>query len=323
MPDRAEHNPRTVVVGVDGTEAGLRAVDHAASQLRGRDARLLLLHVVPEVAASVGGPTGPGAVFLRAGERALASARARATGAGVRGSIETLVRRGPVTSALVKASKSADLIVLGRRGISGLDRLFAGSTSTSVGARAKCPVVIVPHAWRPAERGRVVVGVDGSTRSLPALGLAVTEAVSRSAELVVVHAWRIPASYDVNVPEVEEAVGHWRRSAERAVIDTVTGWSKRHPDLHVSHVFERVHPVESLVDHSAGADLLVIGTRGGGGISGLALGSVARAVVAGSCCPVLLVRRAPRTSAGVRDQRSEPGSKREPVVGGLSMAPVS
>jgi hypothetical protein len=63
--------------------------------------------------------------------------------------------------------------------------------------------------------------------------------------------------------------------------------------------------VEALVAQSAEGDLLVIGTRGGGGIPGLALGSVARAVVAGSCSPVLLVRRGPKTLPGVHRHRHQ------------------
>jgi nucleotide-binding universal stress UspA family protein len=211
---------------------------------------------------------------------------------------------GPITLALINASKHANLMVLGRRGLSGLDRLFAGSTSTSVGARAECPVVVVPHAWSAhGPYARVLVGVDGSARSLPALAMAVAEASSRSAELVVVHAWEAPAPYYVDAAEIAELVDSCRRTAELAVAETLAGWSECHPDITVTRVFETRHPVEALVAHSAEADLLVIGTRGGGGVPGLALGSVARAVVAGSCSPVMLVRRGPKRLPGVRKHR--------------------
>jgi nucleotide-binding universal stress UspA family protein len=219
--------------------------------------------------------------------------------------VNVRVWSGPVIATLVKASRSASLMVLGRRGISGLERMFAGSTSTSVGARAECPVVVVPHAWSAGNPNRrVVVGVDGSARSLPALALAVAEASSRPAALVVVHAWESPASYYADVPELEDTLETWRRAGELAVAETVAGWSERHPDVAISRAFERGHPVGVLVGYSADADLLVIGTRGAGGIHGLALGSVARAVVAGSSCPVMLVRRGPRTLPGVRRHRA-------------------
>jgi nucleotide-binding universal stress UspA family protein len=150
-----------------------------------------------------------------------------------------------------------------------------------------------------------VVGVDGSARSLPALAMAVAEASARSAELVVVYAWEPPVPYYVESSEIQDLVDSRRREAELAVSELLAGWSERHPDIRIRRVFETRHPVEALVAHSADGDLLVIGTRGGGGIPGLALGSVARAVVAGSCSPVLLVRRGPRTLPGVRRHRQQ------------------
>lgn len=295
-----------IAVGIDGTEDGLRAVDYAAAEALATGAHLLLVHVTASPPGVMTVPGGADEALLAAGHRAIESARTRAETAGVAPErVNARVWTGQVTATLVWASRSANLLVLGRRGISGLDRLFAGSTSTSVGARAECPVVVVPHAWSPGDRrGRVVVGVDGSARSLPGLAMAVAEASSRSASLVVVHAWESPAPYYVDVPEVGVTLDQWRRTAELAVAETVAGWSERHPDVVISRVFERGHPVEALIAHAADADLLVIGTRGGGGIHGLALGSVARAVVAGSSCPVMLVRRGPRTLPGVRRHRA-------------------
>ena len=118
------------------------------------------------------------------------------------------------------------------------------------------------------------------------------------------HAWEAPAPYYVDAAEIADLVDSCRRTeAELAVSETLAGWSERHPDITVTRVFETRHPVEALVAHSAEADLLVIGTRGGGGIPGLALGSVARAVVAGSCSPVMLVRCGPGRLPGVPRNR--------------------
>jgi nucleotide-binding universal stress UspA family protein len=295
----------TIVVGIDGTEDGLRAVDYAAAEALTTGSSLLLLHVIAMSPGVAMGSSSSVDILGAAGERVVESARARAAAAGVL-LAETTVRvaSGPVTATLIEASKQANLMVLGRRGLSGLDRVFAGSTSTSVGARAECPVVVVPHAWSvESPFARVVVGVDGSARSLPALAMAVAEASSRSAELVVVHAWEPPIPYYVEAAEVQDLVDSRRQEAELAVSELLAGWSERHPDIRIRRVFETRHPVEALVAHSADGDLLVIGTRGGGGIPGLALGSVARAVVAGSCSPVLLVRRGPRTLPGVRRLR--------------------
>ena len=306
----------TITVGIDGTEDGLRAVDYAAAEARTTGAHLLLVHVLALSPTSVELPSSTEDVLGLAGERVVETARARAVSAGVSPArIRLQVTPGPVTPTLISASRDAKLMVLGRRGLSGLDRVFAGSTSTSVGARAECPVVVVPHAWNlQSPWARVVVGVDGSARSLPALAMAVAEASSRSAELVVVHAWEPPLPYYVDAAEIQDLVDSCRRAAELAVSELLAGWSERHPDITITRVFETRHPVEALVGHSTEADLVVIGTRGGGGIPGLALGSVARAVVAGSCAPVQLVRRGPSTLPGVRRHRHQRRPGRTYVV---------
>ena len=248
----------TIVVGIDGTEDGLRAVDYAAAEARSTGAHVLLVHVIALTPASMTISRSSEARLAQAGERVVQLARLRALFGGVPARhIRVQVVPGPITSALIKESKQARLLVLGRRGLSGLDRLFAGSTSTSVGARAECPVVVVPHAWSSdGPYARVVVGVDGSARSLPALAMAVAEASSRSAELVVVHAWEAPAPYYVDASEIAELVDSCRRTAELAVAETLAGWSERHPDITITRVFETRHPVEALVAHSAEADLL-------------------------------------------------------------------
>ena len=306
----------TILVGIDGGEDGLRAVDYAADEARRTGAHLLLAHVAAQPPQDFALLENSEETLLRAAERAVESARNRAEVAGVPADHVSLrVWHGTVTGTLAKASRLANLVVLGRRGISGLERMFSGSTSTAVGARAQCPVVIVPHAWTPARHtGRVTVGLDGSARSLPALAAAVAEASWRSAELVAVHAWEVPAPYYVDLPDVEGTLNHWRHSAELAVAEELAGWAERHPDIPMSRVFEHGHPVGALVEHSADSDLLVVGARGGGGIHGLALGSVARAVVAGSACPVMLVRRGPRTLPGVRKHRTERRSTRKDLV---------
>ena len=170
-----------IVVGIDGTEDGLRAVDYAAAEALNTGAHLLLVHVIAPPPGILTIPSEADEVLLPAGEIAVKSARERAETGGVpAGHVTVRVWAGQLTATLIWASRSANLMVLGRRGISGLDRLFAGSTSTSVGARAACPVVVVPHTYSPGNpTGRVVVGVDGSARSIPALAMAVAEASSR------------------------------------------------------------------------------------------------------------------------------------------------
>ena len=172
----------------------------------------------------------------------------------------------------------------------GIVRFVLGSTSTAVAAKATCPVLSVPVAWTAATpaRGRVVVGVDGSGPATAALRAGFEAAVSREAELVVLHASAATTRerYDIPIETVDE----WRESAEVMMGETLAGWADQYPDVTVLRLIEREHPAEALVAASNAADLLVVGRHGrGGALSMPPVGSVARAVLAGSVCPVAVV----------------------------------
>ena len=113
-------------------------------------------------------------------------------------------------------------------------------------------------------------------------------AVSREAELVVLHASAATTRerYDIPIETVDE----WRESAEVMMGETLAGWADQYPDVTVLRLIEREHPAEALVAASNAADLLVVGRHGrGGALSMPPVGSVARAVLAGSGCPVAVV----------------------------------
>ncbi|HZD66657.1 MAG TPA: universal stress protein [Acidimicrobiales bacterium] len=137
---------------------------------------------------------------------------------------------------------------------------------------------------------RVVVGVDGSPGSLAALGVAVREARYRRGVLEAVTAWRSPEwyyAYPSMVPPVppfpEEDVAAEAKARLDQALEEVP------PDLPVRSQVVRGHAAKALVDTARGADLLVVGSRGHGGFSGLLLGSVGQACVHHAPCPVLIV----------------------------------
>ncbi|GAA2103565.1 universal stress protein [Microlunatus panaciterrae] len=296
------------MVGVDGGDDGLRAVDYAVREAGIRKAELVVAHVI-DLSPLLGAPAMMyGAdVLKRAGEEAVDAAvrRVRATGFPsdrVRGE----VAMGNVGAVLCSMSQEASLVVLGRRDLSGFERLFAGSTCVSVGARAHCPVIVVPPGWAPLDLLTIGVGIDGSARSEPALEWAFEEADARGATLRVIHAWEPHAPFLSDDSEYAEAVSRWALDAELAVAESLAGWQQDYPGVHVERVFKREHPIRALLSESEHLDLLYVGVRGAGGVPGLALGSVARGVLAGASCPVSLVRRGPSSSR--RRRREEVGA---------------
>jgi nucleotide-binding universal stress UspA family protein len=142
--------------------------------------------------------------------------------------------------------------------------------------------------------GYIVVGVDGAEHSKAALAWALAEARLRDAELRVVQAWHVPvASYGeyVTTDPGSEAIESASTTSLDAFLADVVGGE---PDVQVTPVVVEGPPAERLLEAATGAELLVVGTRGRGGVKGLLLGSVGQQVVHHAHCPVVIVPPAGR-----------------------------
>ena len=138
---------------------------------------------------------------------------------------------------------------------------------------------------------RIVVGIDGSQGARRALEWAVGEATLRDAHLVVIHAWLEPAAVAVGSvitaggvePEVFED------TAWRTVTDLLAGVDTNGlPQGLETHVVSGA-PARALLEAAEGADLVVVGSRGLGGFTGLLLGSVSQQVAHHATCPVVII----------------------------------
>ncbi len=138
----------------------------------------------------------------------------------------------------------------------------------------------------------IVVGIDGSHNASRALEWAMTEATIRKAHLTVLTVNSVPASYwtggPVTLPGDEDRVAEIRKAAESAVAATSAKLGASQPES-VTVTAINGFPVQALIDASKNSDLLVVGTRGGGGFGSLVLGSVSSQVVHHSACPVVVV----------------------------------
>jgi nucleotide-binding universal stress UspA family protein len=119
-------------------------------------------------------------------DRAAAQARAVSPRLDIHGST---VHAQPA-SALIAASRDADTVVVGSRGLGSVKEALAGSTSMQVASHASCPVAVVREAVarRDADR-RIMVGVDGSALSTEATGYAFKQASQRGLGVTVLHSW--------------------------------------------------------------------------------------------------------------------------------------
>lgn len=287
-----------VVVGFDQSEESAGAVRWAAHLAAVAEARLDVVHVWG-FAGGVGG--GSGDSWLGQEVRAAVQEVADEGADLAREAEPTLdvlgvVDHGSPARVFVERSQDAAMVVLGRRGAGWLGGGHLGSVASGVLQHAHCPVAIVPegeHAQRSSDP--VVVGVDGSGGALGALDTAARAAERGGVDLVVVTTW-------TPLPQAR-SLGYWALAYpdvspdERALdlAEQVQEWSREwlarhHPEVPCSWVVERGRAADVLLAHARTAGLVVVGTRGRGGLASLVLGSVSRAVTQGSACPVLVTR---------------------------------
>jgi len=196
---------------------------------------------------------------------------------------------GTAAGVLVERSRRASLVVLGGRGRSAFADLLVGSASVAVSAHAHCPVVVV-RGREPAAGGPVVVGFDGSDCARLAVEFGLAQAAVRGTDLHLVHAWAPP------VPRWQPPGFDLREQlrVEQAELEEVlVGWRGRYPLVPTSVHIVTAPPTLALVDASAGAQLVVVGSRGRGGFRGLLLGSVSQQLLHYASCPVAVVRELP------------------------------
>jgi nucleotide-binding universal stress UspA family protein len=189
--------------------------------------------------------------------------------------------------ALVESGDAADLLVLGARGRGGFEGLLLGSVSERVAQLATRPVAVIREP-APVRQGRVVTGIDGSSRSRNAMRWAAAEARARDADLDVVHAWRptmIAAAppLALALPRLSTLEDSGRAILDDALADPALAGLRCRG--HLTHDA----PARALVERAHGAGLVVVGTRGHGRMAGALLGSVSRQLLHHSPCPVVVV----------------------------------
>ncbi|WP_067461249.1 universal stress protein [Actinomadura macra] len=292
-----------VVVGYDGSHNSVQALDWAADEARARDLPVTVLHAWDVYA---GGPIAVPVIDVRAmAQETLNTGVEHLRKAAPDLEVHAALVRGPAAAELVRVGRTAELIVLGPRGLGGFVGLALGSVGAQVVAHASCPVVVVRGELHTrAEKGpdQIVVGVDGSPASRFALAMAFAEADARGCAVKAVIAWDRISVTDLP-PLVDEA--GMRAAAERRLNNLMIPMREAHPGVEVTAGIVAGAPREVLMDAARTARLLVVGSRGLGGLRSLLLGSVSHALVHHAPCPVAVVHAPDERSGDAGDQGPE------------------
>jgi nucleotide-binding universal stress UspA family protein len=304
-----------VVVAIGDEDEHAAAVRFAAAEAVREVRPLRVVHVVH---APILGP-GPEQMLLSfenadmVGDELLAAAVERAEDV-VAGRVPVTKKlwHGPVVPSLVEAGEQAHRVVLQHRQLTGLRRVLTGSVCAGVAAHAQVPVVSVPELWTVRDpAARLVVGVDDTTGDHRLLEPAFALAAEREASLVVLHAWYIPSMY-AEAMRGRAAVEEAREKTRFRIAEEMAVWQAAYPAVDAQLEVSHARPADALLAASQRSDLLVLGRRSGAHAV-THLGSVTRALVRESRCPVMVLPptwrwpaelRAPSTGEHRKDPRA-------------------
>jgi nucleotide-binding universal stress UspA family protein len=282
-----------IVVAVDGSPASTAAARWAAGEAAMRNIPLTVMHAVTTPTTTFPPVPYPESLVTNLedeGKKAILHAikvAEDAMSADRKVSIDKKLVCSAPAPALLEASDTAEMIVMGSSGRGLLARGLLGSVSSTVVRHANCPVAVIRDEELPDLRNApVLLGTDGSPASELATEIAFDEASRRGVDLVAIHAWSdaaVSEVFDIEWPVVES-------EAQRSLAESLAGWEERYPDVTVHRFIARDRAARHLIDKSETAQLVVVGSHGRGGLTRMLLGSVSNAVLHSVRIPIIVAR---------------------------------
>ncbi|WKU48776.1 universal stress protein [Streptomyces sp. VNUA116] len=284
---------RPVVVGVDGSDGSLAALDWAVEEAArfGLPLRVVYASLWERYEGAVPSFTGERPAEEVAAQHIVASSEQRARQLSPDLQVNAVTLPDDAVAALMEESRSAVVLVTGSSGRGAVKELLLGSVSLAVAGRADCPVVVVRGEERNVKgvSNRIVVGVGEADEAATAVRFALREAEARGCELQAVRAWRSPRQ-PADPLVVLESAAHAYEEQAAAVLDEVLEEAvAEHPKVSVERTVREGPAHRVLLGPAADAGLLVLGaTRRQDGF-GLHLGRVSHTALHRAACPVAVV----------------------------------
>jgi nucleotide-binding universal stress UspA family protein len=232
------------------------------------------------------------------------------------------LRMGDAAQEIVNLAEElkAGLIVVGSRGTSRIKRALIGSVSDSVVRHAHCPVLVA--RWKPLIFPvRILVATDGSEEATLAAKTAAELAHRTYSELHIMSVANAYSSSD-DAHKAGSVENFWQR-AQDVLDDQVNEVEQSGREVARTHVrVSQRHPSDEIVRvaEEIGTDLIIMGSRGLGGIRRALIGSISDSVVRYAHCPVLVVRKEQRYTQLLSGEDSSSAGREG---SGLSTSPTN
>ena len=265
-----------IVVGIDGSDAAIRAAQWAVDEAVERDIPLRLVHAIPaQIEPAPFSAVGNVNMEVEYAETALRRACAAVTATGKMVKVDTELVRGDPGPTLIAESVDAAMICIGSTGIGRLARALLGSTATDVAENAHCPVAIIRSHEGQATRPNplIVAAANDSTESDAVVEMAVAEARLRKTPVLAVEVLRGRAS---RMPSSD-----WQHR--------VQCWKQSHPDVDIDGAATRDDIADFLGVTNRTIALAVIGSSDADQAANL-IGPHDHPMIGHAECSVLVVR---------------------------------
>lgn len=288
-----------IVAGVDGSPESLVAARWAAREAEVRRLPLLMVLAINEPVAGHSDFVFPPSLIEAI--RSINEQRLAGVAAAIREefpdlTVQTALERMDPRQALVAGSRHSALTVVGTRGRGQLPEVLVGSVALYVAAHAHSPVAVVPPSAdvTTGAVGPILVGVDGRPNSVAAIAYAFEEADIQKTTLTAALVFD-----DLDYRGFAKGgnlIGRLEDDEEHAVLaEQLSGWREKYPDTLVRPFVLRGRPAEGLLGYAKNGPpvdrprLIVVGTRGRGGLAGLLLGSTSQRLITHAEVPVIVV----------------------------------
>lgn len=288
MIKRNNRKVKKMLVAIDGSESSMHALKESFKLARNEKSWITVVSVVPEYKGdldlvAVGNIM---ASMRKSSEDALHKARELAKAEGAL--IKTVCEEGEAYERIIDLAEAenCELIVMGRRGLSRLERVLMGSVTARVIGHSPIDVLVVP---RDASIGwdKILVAVDGSKYSKSATERAIDFAAAYGGELKVLSIVDVPAEFYGESPDaVENLISKAKTYVEEVKKQAEAAGVKAETLVREGEAYKMILDVAEDLSVST----IVMGSHGRTGLKRLLMGSVTEKVIGYAHCPVLIVK---------------------------------